>query len=370
MTLQIWKVRVREALAPRREPYWGPPLGEGKSLGLRKVDATRIRWVAKLRNESGHHSKVLGDVTAEFDFDRAREAALAWFRSYASGITDSTYTVEQACRDYVEDRRTEKGEECAHDADARFKRTVYETDFGRKPLAKLWMADVKKWRHGTGLSKSSQNRTMTALRAALNLAVQNRRVGADRAIEWTLVRQHSHAEGRRQLFLDLEQRRRLIDAAGGAVGDLIAGIALTGARPGDLRKARRSQFDSRTASISFFAKGHPRTVPLPQAALPFFERLAKDKLPNAWLFTRTDGKPWAHSDWDELVRAAAQRADLPAGVCLYTLRHSFITQALMDGMSTLDVARITGTSLAMIEKHYGHLVMREARERLDRVRLL
>ena len=141
-------------------------------------------------------------------------------------------------------------------------------------------------------------------------------------------------------------------------------------RPGDLRNARRSQFDSRTASISFFAKGHPRTVPLPQAALPFFERLAKDKLPNAWLFTRNDGKPWAHSDWDELVRAAVEKAGLPTGVCLYTLRHSFITQALMDGMSTLDVARITGTSLAMIEKHYGHLVMREARERLDRVRLL
>ena len=82
-----------------------------------------------------------------------------------------------------------------------------------------------------------------------------------------------------------------------------------------------------------------------------------------------DGKPWAHSDWDELVRAAAAKAELPAEACLYTLRHSFITQALMDGMSTLDVARITGTSLA-IEKHYGHLVMREARERLDRVRLL
>lgn len=49
---------------------------------------------------------------------------------------------------------------------------------------------------------------MTELRAALNLAVQNRRVGADRAIESTLLRQHSHAEGRRRLFLDLEQRRR------------------------------------------------------------------------------------------------------------------------------------------------------------------
>lgn len=270
----------------------------------------------------------------------------------------------------MEDRRTEKGEDCAQDAHKCFERTIYGTAFGKNLLAKVWMADVKRWRHDTGLSKSSQNRTMTALRAALNLAVQNRRVGADRAIEWKLVRQHTHAEGRRRLFLDLEQRRRLIDAAGGAVGDLIAGIAFTGARPGDLRKAQRSQFDSRTASISFFAKNHPRTVPLPQAALPFFERIAKDKLPNAWLFTRDDGKPWGHSDWDELVRAAAGKAGLPAGVCLYTLRHSFITQVLMGGMSTLDVARITGTSLAMIEKHYGHLVMKEARERLDRVNLL
>jgi hypothetical protein len=103
----------------------------------------------------------------------------------------------------------------------RFERTVYGTDFGSRPLGKLWMADIKKWRHGTGLSKSSQNRTMSTLRAALNLAVQNRRVGADRAIEWKLVRQHSHVEGRRRLFLDLEQRRRLIDAAGGAIGDLM-----------------------------------------------------------------------------------------------------------------------------------------------------
>ena len=39
-------------------------------------------------------------------------------------------------------------------------------------------------------------------------------------------------------------------------------------------------------------------------------------------------------------------------------------------MSTLDVARLCGTSLAMIERHYGHLVMSAARERLERVNLL
>jgi len=106
------------------------------------------------------------------------------------------------------------------------------------------------------------------------------------------------------------------------------------------------------------------------AAVELFDRLAKDKLPQAFLFTRADGKPWAHSDWDGLVRKAAQKAGLPAGVCLYTLRHSFITQGLIDGMATLDVARISGTSLAMIERHYGHLVMSAARERLELVNLL
>jgi integrase len=93
-------------------------------------------------------------------------------------------------------------------------------------------------------------------------------------------------------------------------------------------------------------------------------------MPTAFLMTRDDGRPWAHSDWDELVKEAAAKAGLPPGTCLYTLRHSFITQALLDGVSTLEVAKIVGTSLAMIEKHYGHLVHDTARERLARVQLV
>jgi len=43
---------------------------------------------------------------------------------------------------------------------------------------------------------------------------------------------------------------------------------------------------------------------------------------------------------------------------------------LLDGMSTLEVTRIVGTSLAMIEKHYGHLVNDTARERLAKVQIV
>jgi len=57
-------------------------------------------------------------------------------------------------------------------------------------------------------------------------------------------------------------------------------------------------------------------------------------------------------------------------VCLYTLRHSFITQAISDGLTTLDVARFTGTSLAMVDRHYGHLVQSASAERLAKVQMV
>jgi hypothetical protein len=52
------------------------------------------------------------------------------------------------------------------------------------------------------------------------------------------------------------------------------------------------------------------------------------------------------------------------------LRHSFITEAISQGMTTLDVTRSCSTSVLMIEKHYGHLVADAARDRLSRVAML
>ena len=79
---------------------------------------------------------------------------------------------------------------------------------------------------------------------------------------------------------------------------------------------------------------------------------------------------WRSYDWGDLVRAAVTAADLPAATVLYTLRHSWITTALTSGMGTLDVARLAGTSLLMIERHYGHLVSDAARLRLENVEMI
>jgi len=372
MPFEIQKARVRKALQPRREPYWAAPIARGRYIGFRKIDAQRGSWIARLRDESGaQRYRALGMVSETFDFDAAKKAAMAVFDAHDAGVKASERaTVEDACRAYVEDRRREKGEATARDAESRFERTVYDTEFGRMALDKLRTPAIRRWRDGLGLGKASTNRTLTSVKAALNLAVSERLVPAARAIEWADVKPHKNATQRRTLYLDLGQRRALIAACDGALRDLIEAHALTGARPGELVSARRRQFDARTGSLTLSGKTGTRTVPLSEPAVALFTRLAKGKLPGALLLVRNDGKPWAHSDWDELVKAAVAKAKLPSGTVLYTLRHSFITQALTDGMTTLDVARLVGTSLPMIERHYGHLVASAARERLDRVVML
>ncbi|HUY11082.1 MAG TPA: tyrosine-type recombinase/integrase [Candidatus Baltobacteraceae bacterium] len=357
------------------------PLERGRSLGFRKIDIDNATWIARMRPEEGgskYEYRALGTASREFDYEAARKKALEWFGSRDAGIGGEVTTVADACREYVVELRRAKGTASAHDAEKRFERTVYKAHIGSVHLDKVRTPMLSHWRDGLrqskgsrpGLSPASVNRTATALKAALNLAVANARVDLRAAQNWRNLKPLKGASKRRTLFLDLGQRRALLGAAKGAVRDLIEAAALTGARAGELANGTRGQFDSRTKSMTFIGKTGSRTVPLSPAATALFVRLARGKLPGAFLLTRDDGKPWAHSDWDELVREAANAAMLPAGTCLYTLRHSWVTSALVAGLATLDVARLCGTSVTMIERHYGHLVDASARERLASVKFL
>jgi integrase len=416
--------RGRDTLTPRAEPYWHK-LARGRYLGFRKTASGGGAWIARLRDEQGtQRYQALGEISETFGFDQAKDAAEQWMRNAERGVTGRhddgrRVTVGSACLSYVRSLRAEGRTNAAHDAHLRFRRTVYgdagDEEFGLPgrgaikrapaealarapsqpngsrtingmwlpiaqpiasvPLARIRSPRIKQWHLelvSLGLSKASANRTLTALKAALNLAVTDRAVSAETAQEWAEVAPLKGAARRRDLFLDLAQRRAFLANSGGGVRQLIEAAMHTGCRAGELVSARRSAFDARTKSFTVTGKTGTRTIPLTPAAVTVFARLAKDKMPSAFLFMRDDGKPWAlsHKKWDALVRAAAARAELPAGTCLYTLRHSFITQALLDGVSTLEVARIVGTSLAMIEKHYGHLVENTARERLAKVQLV
>jgi len=111
--------------------------------------------------------------------------------------------------------------------------------------------------------------------------------------------------------------------------------------------------------------GQDRKITLPPATAEFFAKNCKDKLPGAPLFARADGTAWNKDAWKKPVRAAVVAAELPVSASAYALRHSTITDLVaLHKLDTLTVAQLSGTSLAMIEKHYGHLLRDHAAKAL------
>jgi len=137
--IELHKVRTRAALQPHREPYWGAPLSQrGRVLGFRKIDANTGSWIARMRDE--HNVKVtkaLGLDAPAFGYEEACKAAHIWFNGRDGGINGEDITVEGACREYVEDRREKKSEQCARDARLRFERHMYGTPLRSIKLVKL-----------------------------------------------------------------------------------------------------------------------------------------------------------------------------------------------------------------------------------------
>ena len=86
-----------------------------------------------------------------------------------------------------------------------------------------------------------------------------------------------------------------------------------------------------------------------------------DELPDA---ERYDAARKGAEEWFEHLAAAA---GLPAATTSYTLRHSTMTDLVAGGLDLLTVAQISGTSVAMIEEHYGHLRQDLAAEALARL---
>ncbi len=95
-----------------------------------------------------------------------------------------------------------------------------------------------------------------------------------------------------------------------------------------------------------------------------FADQSKDKLPTAPLFMRANGVRWDRNSWKLPIRAAAKTLGLPPEATAYTLRHSTITDLVTAGLPLLTIAQISGTSAAMIERHYGHLVGEAAQKAL------
>ena len=401
MADRIDTAAARRKLAPRRNPYYlAIPDIDGAFVGFRRGPDT---WIARLRDDDG---KQQFHALGKFEDHRAAiRKAKEWIEARQVGVMDHTATVADACRAYLSNQEQEKGAKAAQEARGRLQRCILgrtpdearkararpvePNKLARKPLAKLRAVDIEAWRDALipeglegetrRMARASANRELTALAAALNHAYKRQMVATTMA--WSTVGKFNDVRARKhRRYVTLDERKALLTAAEsvetGAIKRLLEGLMLTGARPIELRRATVADYDAKTGTLSLKsfkgASTEPRVRDVPLRALgaeSLIKKLCKDKLPNAPIFTRDDGKPWGHSDWDHLVREARTVAKLKP-LTAYDLRHSFISEAITGGVDPLTVSKIVGTSLDMISMTYGKLIEDHAIRAFAKVKLI
>ncbi len=371
------KVSERDKLKPRRDPYW-QKLSKGCYLGFRKMTIGAAgTWIARFL-DTLHGKQVykpLDDVTDLPDhqrYDAAQKAAQAWFEHLGKGGNSKITTLADACNNYVAHLKEVKGEAAAKNAGNRFKNYVLNNmKLSAIELSKLTPAHMADWRKsikdrptisgpnkGNPRSDSTLNRDMTCLRAALNHAFKDGLVTSDFAWRGKLI-PIKNADRKREVYLDLGQRKKLIEHAQADLAVLIKALSLLPLRPGAVAGLTVQNYDKRLGvlTIGKDKAGRDRKISLPTSTAVFFNEQSANKLPTAPLIARGDGSFWVKDAWKRIFKKAAAAANLPPAATAYALRHSTITDLIaLHRLDTMTVAQLSGTSLNMIEKHYGHLL--------------
>ncbi len=393
MATKIDSVTARDKLKIRREPYWHR-IEKGAFLGYRKmIDGPGGTWIFRVLDDSTEKQKYhsLGDFSDLPDnkrFDAAQKAARDWSAHLDAGGSNGVLTVEQACKAYVTKLEDAKKDGAAKDAKGRFRRWVYsDVKLSNTPIMKLTPGMMNDWRNKLVKSPtipqdktktstnvraaSSINREMAVLKAALNLALEDGHATNDTA--WKIkLKPIKDADKRRECYLDIKQRRALIKNAPTDLAAFISALSLVPLRPGAVAALTAGHFDKRLGvlTVGKDKAGKDRKIGLPKSTAAFFAAQAKGKLPAAPLLARADGKFWNKDSWKDPFKDAAKAAQLPVDAVAYNLRHSAITDLIaLHHLDTMTVAQLSGTSLAMIEKHYGHLLRDHAADALGKLAL-
>jgi integrase len=146
---------------------------------------------------------------------------------------------------------------------------------------------------------------------------------------------------------------------GKVYGPLVPFAAATGLRPAEWARLERRDVDRMRRIVHVRGTkttGSVREVPLTRRALEALDRVPA-QLATRLLFPSPSG---ASIDLDNFRRREWAPAVEASGVArparVYDLRSTFASNALAAGVTPFELAKIMGTSVRMIERHYGTLI--------------
>ncbi|TGD94902.1 tyrosine-type recombinase/integrase [Methylobacterium nonmethylotrophicum] len=403
---------ARAKLKPRPKPYFRA-IDRGLHLGYRK-GKTGGTWIARrYLGEEKYAVEALGsaddrqaaDGTVILTFyqaqDRARLRVKEVEEQRRVASFGPTVTVRDAVTAYIEVREASEtklkgGVGLIRDSRSRLtKHVLSNADLANKPLPALTARHLQDWRAGLSrkLAEGTVRRAVNDFKAALNAATRSHAAQLPATIAET-IRNGLAASTRlapvareAQILSDADIRRivaaaREVDAAGEWDGDLerlVLVLAATGARFSQVQRMNVAdvQVEQQRLMVPVSRKGRGqkqtshvavRVAPDVIAALRpiIVGRRGTDRLllRPRWQMVRigewrkTERVTWhSASEMTQPWSAILEKAELPADLVPYALRHSSIVRGLRANLPVRLVAALHDTSSAMIEAHYSAFII-------------
>ncbi|WP_295632425.1 site-specific integrase [Novosphingobium sp.] len=243
----------------------------------------------------------------------------------------------------------------------------------------LWRRENGKGRRNNIISDSTIRAEMTMFAAIMNYAISKRYVPAshrfegmpklksNRRDEFTLEEYRKlHTKGRKWI-------REATTPQGTWYRQMCYNFVLimcnTGMRPPEAKNLRwrdiseaKDKDGQEILVIYVQGKGKTRKLIAPKSVGDYLDRvraLSKATKPDDAVFTIINGKPavWLYRDTVEVLLKYTDLRDGPSGIprTTYCFRHTYATLRLSSGVDVYILAQQMGTSVKMIEQHYGHV---------------
>jgi integrase len=379
---------ARLRVAARAEPYW-VLLSEGFHLGYYK--GSRVaKWVVRYRpvgRAGGYNKATLGEAddsqdandTTVLSYGQAQDKARAWLtKQQGGGKSRAKYTVSDVLDDYI-DGFTGKDLVNTQRRIEQFIRPV----LGHVRVDQLTSDQVEKFRNDRAKTparlrtskkvteqkyrpldtdeekrkrRSTANRDMTVLKAALNAAFNRRVVSSDAA--WRTVKPFKGVDRAKLRYLTDDEARRIVNGAAAEFRPIVQASLLTGARWGELRRVRVVDVDlsAATAWLQETKGSDPRVCYLEEEGVEHFRQHMAGKTGDDLIFPGPTGARWNDSQQIRRMDDASSNGKVTPAATFHDLRRTYGARLAIRGVPMAVIAEALGHKDERItRKHYAHL---------------
>jgi len=348
------------------------------SLGpMRAEEPTKGKWV---RISQGIYRTPWKTYLARFrrggfkkhgTFDRIKDAQAAWSQwhddahqhQYPFLKEDAKITLSAFIPIYIE-KYAKVRNETTYNRVTQYILTRFKNQFGHVLLSDITPLFIDTYRAGrvkSEIEASTINRECAVLHHLLT-----------QAVSWGLLREHNlgtiqklEEKGGRLRYLTHDEYDKLLERASGKLRDIIILAVATGLRRSNIRRINmKTDVDFINNRIFLKqVKGHGKKV----CSIPM------NGTARQVLMRQTEEAPFDF-DFSQAFETAVEKAGLPKKgdnrVTFHTLRHTFASWLVMNGVSLFDVQKLLLHSKIQTTMTYAHLApdhLQDSMETIDRI---